>query len=60
MPLYEFECTQCNEIFDQILSVRELEKEEVFCPKCGSREVKQLLGASAIETGLKGYRGKVR
>ncbi|UCF30933.1 MAG: zinc ribbon domain-containing protein [bacterium] len=62
MPLYEFECRKCGEVFDRIISLSEREKGEVSCPKCESPDVKQVLGGGtySIQVGLKGYRGKVR
>ncbi|KUK32570.1 MAG: Transcriptional regulator FmdB family [Thermoanaerobacterales bacterium 50_218] len=40
MPVYSFECCQCGKEFTKLVRLKD--KGEVFCPRCGSREVKQL------------------
>ncbi len=59
MPIYEFECRECNHKFQQIMSVSEWEvkakgdKQEGFtCPKCGSKNVEELLSAR-VQTSKK-------
>ena len=42
MPVYEFNCSKCNERFEVMGSYSEREKEHA-CPKCGSTEVKQAI-----------------
>jgi putative FmdB family regulatory protein len=42
MPVYEFKCTKCGELFEVMGSYAEREKAHV-CPKCGSAEVKQAI-----------------
>jgi putative FmdB family regulatory protein len=46
MPIYEFECRQCGQPFEELVfntgRVR-----EVRCPVCGSDEVKKKLSAVA-------------
>ena len=34
MPLYEYQCTQCGEEFEQMRSVHQA-MEPITCPKCG-------------------------
>ena len=60
MPLYEFECRQCGEIFERMLSLKELEEGPLTCPSCGSGETSQRLGSGIIQVGLGGYKGKVQ
>ncbi len=43
MPTYEYECLKCKKIFSVVLSVSEHEKEKPKCPKCGSKQVEQLV-----------------
>lgn len=43
MPLYEFKCMKCGEIFTVKLSVSELETAKVTCPKCGSDSVMKMI-----------------
>ena len=60
MPLYEFQCKECNKVFDKIMSLREMEETLPPCPECGSKKVKQTLAAGSIKVGLGGYAGKIR
>ena len=60
MPLYEFECNKCKHAFEKVLSTKELETTSPACPKCGSEDVKKLISAGGIKTGLGGYAGKIR
>jgi putative FmdB family regulatory protein len=41
MPLYEFQCKNCNETFTKKMSLSEIEKTKVRCPKCNSEDVKK-------------------
>jgi len=41
MPVYEYVCNECHASFEVILSIQEHDKEEIVCPKCGSRKVAQ-------------------
>ncbi|MGB7622122.1 MAG: zinc ribbon domain-containing protein [Terriglobia bacterium] len=43
MPIYEFECLKCKKIFSLVLSLAEYEKKKPACPKCGSKQVEQLV-----------------
>jgi putative FmdB family regulatory protein len=42
MPVYEFKCSKCGDLFEVMGSYAEREKEHA-CPKCGSTEVKQAI-----------------
>ena len=42
MPIYEFKCSKCGDVFEVMGSYAEREKEHA-CPKCGSSEVKQAI-----------------
>lgn len=41
MPVYEYLCNDCHEIFDKTLTMAEHEKDPITCPKCGSKNVEQ-------------------
>jgi len=41
MPAYEYVCNECHIAFEVILTIKEHDTEEVFCPKCGSKKVEQ-------------------
>mgnify|MGYP000988207819 CR=1 FL=1 len=46
MPLYDFRCKDCQEVFEVRLSLTEKEKGvKKPCPKCGSNKVQQFFGA---------------
>lgn len=40
MPIYEFECARCKQIFEQFLFSRN-DAEDVKCPRCGGEGVKK-------------------
>jgi putative FmdB family regulatory protein len=46
VPLYEYQCTQCNHVFEKIQKFSDAPVTE--CPKCGGK-VEQLLSAPAIQ-----------
>ncbi|OKY74819.1 MAG: hypothetical protein BM485_11310 [Desulfobulbaceae bacterium DB1] len=49
MPLYEFRCQQCKNLFESLLSSSSAEAlAEVKCPKCGSADVKKTISASSF------------
>lgn len=54
MPYYDFECTQCHEVFSQKQTFAEHDKHRpVKCPKCSSTKVKQLIAAAFAKTSKK-------
>ena len=40
MPIYEYTCNACNEIFSLLLWTPD--DKEAACPKCGSKDVKKM------------------
>ena len=51
MPIYEYTCNKCSEIF-AYLQLNTKATEEVLCPKCGSKDLKKLPSAfSCAVTG---------
>ena len=44
MPIYEYSCTKCNEVFALFQSINASEK-EARCPKCGTSDVKKMLSS---------------
>jgi putative FmdB family regulatory protein len=50
MPIFEFKCSKCGEIYDVLFRNRE-EKIAVACPKCGSKKANRLLSAFAGKIG---------
>jgi putative FmdB family regulatory protein len=41
MPVYEYVCNECHASFEVILTIKEHDKEEIVCPKCGCKNVDQ-------------------
>ena len=52
MPLYEFRCKTCKNVFEKLVpsSTAELPA----CPQCGAPEVSKLLSAFAVQGGSAG------
>ncbi len=44
MPIYEYSCNKCSEIFSVFRSINAGEK-ETKCPKCGSSDVKKKISS---------------
>jgi putative FmdB family regulatory protein len=42
MPIYEFECEECGERFEELVAAGAL---VVACPSCGARETRRLLSS---------------
>ncbi len=53
MPIYEFQCMDCKEIFTLKMSVMEMEKTKITCPKCGSENVKKMISKFHAMTSKK-------
>jgi putative FmdB family regulatory protein len=55
MPLYDFQCGHCDEVFEIRASIKEKEaglKPE--CPKCRSKKTRQVLTAGLVIHGHEG------
>lgn len=50
MPIYEYTCKKCNNIFSALQSIRSSEKDTV-CPVCGSKEVRKMLSTFSPSMG---------
>lgn len=48
MPTYDFQCEKCEHKFSVFTSIAQ--KDKVVCPKCQSKEVKQLFTGFIINT----------
>ena len=46
MPIYEFKCSQCAHLFDELVPMN-TEGERLTCPRCGSVGAKRLVSAFA-------------
>lgn len=55
MPLYNFQCEQCSEVFEVRATFKEKEAGlEPECPYCHSRETHQLITAGLVLRGSNG------
>lgn len=49
MPVYEYKCRGCENIFDRFLSIsRKDEPKSQPCPTCGKEEVQENISTSAL------------
>lgn len=49
MPIYEYRCAQCGEVFQRLFrSLQEVQGAEVQCPACGAADVQRLFSAPAV------------
>jgi len=53
MPAYEYHCDKCDREVTLTLTIREHEKGQVKCPKCGSTALRRLLSAFVSQTSKK-------
>lgn len=53
MPLYDFECISCGHRFSLQESIAEHDRHREQCPKCQSRETRQLVSVAAVKTAKK-------
>ncbi len=56
MPIYEYVCTACQEVFAVFLSITASDT-DVKCPKCGSGEVKKKVSSFCSIGGGAGSSG---
>ncbi|HWO16364.1 MAG TPA: zinc ribbon domain-containing protein [Solirubrobacterales bacterium] len=56
MPIYEFECEECGERFEELVAAG---AEGIGCPSCGARETRRLL-SSVSPPGRQPRGAKVR
>ena len=55
MPIYNFQCEQCSEVFEVRATFKEKEAGlEPECPKCQSKETRQMITAGLVLRGSNG------
>ncbi len=58
MPLYEFDCKDCRQAFDELVRRPAEALPEVTCPSCGSHRVEKKVSAfAARSTSAAGFGG---
>lgn len=51
MPIYEYACTPCGTVFEELI-VRKSDEAEVACPGCKSRKISRVMSRpAAARTG---------
>ncbi len=50
MPLYEFECQKCGEIFEQLLGLNE-STDDLCCPKCQAENPRKVISVFSSTSG---------
>jgi len=53
MPIYEFECLDCGQSIEMLLSVSEIDL--AACGNCGSRNLKKIISAHAAVNPTKSF-----
>jgi len=48
MPTYEYRCQDCRQRFELFLTYADYDNKTVTCPKCGSSDIKRLIGKVRI------------
>ena len=56
MPIYEFRCVECEDIFEQIFT-RSSDDTEISCPKCKSQSFERVVSRTNFAMGV-GPEGK--
>jgi len=53
MPVYEFECKNCKQIFEVVMTMAEAALEKMVCPICNCEDVQQQFSPFAAVTAKK-------
>ncbi|MBM3789002.1 MAG: zinc ribbon domain-containing protein [Acidobacteria bacterium] len=53
MPTYDYKCSKCRKKFSVIMSIAEYDQKKAKCPKCGSRQVEQVIQSFFAVTSKK-------
>lgn len=52
MPLYEYRCVQCGQVFEKLVR-SPLVEQELACPCCGASEIKRLVSLCGVSGGAR-------
>lgn len=58
MPIYEFKCVKCGNIFELLKLKKEDEEKGMSCPKCGAEEIERVLSVVSIGKTPSGRKAK--
>ncbi len=53
MPLYEYQCLDCEKVFVVVLTLAGHERGGVECPGCQSKKVSQMISSFTAKTASK-------
>jgi putative FmdB family regulatory protein len=53
MPTYDYRCESCRKKFSVVQSISQHDKGRIACPKCKSKDVKQLITPFLVKTTKK-------
>jgi len=51
MPIYEFRCLKCNDVFEILITSTESEV-EMRCPRCASEDFERVLSTTSYSVGF--------
>ena len=50
MPIFEYDCVECGEMFEKLVRSSSARVEKITCPTCGSVKVKKKLSRFAAKS----------
>ncbi|MBN9657946.1 MAG: zinc ribbon domain-containing protein [Acidobacteria bacterium] len=56
MPMYEYRCTECGHLYEQLRRMSEADQ-QLVCPRCASQQVERLVSACAVGASSSGGKG---
>ncbi|MFH1851347.1 MAG: zinc ribbon domain-containing protein [Candidatus Neomarinimicrobiota bacterium] len=51
MPMYDYHCKKCDNIFEELVFSWTVPDEDITCPECQANESERLLAAPMVSTG---------
>ena len=51
MPMYDYRCKNCGEVFEELVMSSSTPDEEITCPKCQENKAEKLFSAPMVSTG---------
>ena len=51
MPMYDYRCKNCDEVFEELVFSSTTQDEEIKCPKCGQNQSERLISAPMVSAG---------
>ncbi len=52
MPIYEFQCTKCENKFDELVRIS-VDLNAIVCPQCGTNSPRKLMSTFGFSSGGK-------